>query len=236
LVSEDSQFPESFLLIVRTERIVTTHAQTIKSACDMNEYRRILGVSSIWPTTRRIVADAEGSTHCTLWGFYLRHICYYPNRCRLFHRDRSERLGHFCLAPHVAMRVGLYLHPRPALASWGASRAVSEDPASTCSNVRARCLPLAFMPYAMRTRRSNPLGDRCSFFRIERTMTAKDSKSLFLTTKECSSKNGRTDASRFRSPSTANVHTSLFGPFGRTRPQPKTGIIASSTSRWSRCW
>jgi hypothetical protein len=92
-----------FLLIVRTERIVTTHVPTLEDGCHLDEYRRILGVSSIWPTTLRIVADAGGSTHCTLWEFYLRHICYYL--------QIRKRLGHFCLAPHVAMRVGLYLHP-----------------------------------------------------------------------------------------------------------------------------
>jgi hypothetical protein len=96
--------PEPFLLIVRTERIFTTHAETLKDGCDMDEYRRILGVSSIWPTTHRIVTDTGGSTHCTLWEFYLRHICYYL--------QIRKRLGHFCLAPHVAMGVGLYLHPR----------------------------------------------------------------------------------------------------------------------------
>jgi hypothetical protein len=57
-----------------------------------------------------------------------------------------ERPGHFCLAPHVAMRVGLYLHPQSALAGEGALRAVSEDPARTCSSVRARCFPWAFIP------------------------------------------------------------------------------------------
>jgi hypothetical protein len=75
LVSEDSldfgwnpsAAPEPFLLIVRTARIVTTHIPTPESQ-DVNEYRRILGVSSIWPTAHRIVADTEGSTHCTLWG------------------------------------------------------------------------------------------------------------------------------------------------------------------------
>jgi hypothetical protein len=37
-----------FLLIVRTGRIFTTHAHTIRSRCNnMNEYRRIHGVSSI---------------------------------------------------------------------------------------------------------------------------------------------------------------------------------------------
>ena len=101
--SNPSAVPESFLLIVRTERIVTTHVPTLEDGCHLDEYRRILGVSSIWPTTLRIVADAGGSTHCTLWEFYLRHICYYL--------QIRKRLGHFCLAPHVAMRVGLYLHP-----------------------------------------------------------------------------------------------------------------------------
>jgi hypothetical protein len=28
-----------------------------------------------------------------------------------FRFEALERLGHFCLAPHVAMRVGLYLRP-----------------------------------------------------------------------------------------------------------------------------
>jgi hypothetical protein len=37
---------EPFLLIVRTGRIVTAHVGTLSRATDMNEYRRILGVSS----------------------------------------------------------------------------------------------------------------------------------------------------------------------------------------------
>jgi hypothetical protein len=37
----------SFLLIVRTGRIFTFHATTESNGCDMDEYRRILGVSSI---------------------------------------------------------------------------------------------------------------------------------------------------------------------------------------------
>jgi hypothetical protein len=60
---------EPFLLIVRTERIVTAHITNLNNACHVDEYRRILGVSSIWPTTHRAVAGAEGSTHCTLWEF-----------------------------------------------------------------------------------------------------------------------------------------------------------------------
>jgi hypothetical protein len=37
----------SFLLIVRTGRIVTSHTDTQTNGCDMDEYRRMLGVSSI---------------------------------------------------------------------------------------------------------------------------------------------------------------------------------------------
>ncbi len=36
-----------FLLIVRTGRIFTAHETTKSNGCDMNEYRRMLGVSSI---------------------------------------------------------------------------------------------------------------------------------------------------------------------------------------------
>ena len=37
----------SFLLIVRTGRIITVHITTQSKSCDTNEYRRILGCSSI---------------------------------------------------------------------------------------------------------------------------------------------------------------------------------------------
>ena len=37
---------ESFLLIVRTGRIFTAHVVNLMMVCDMNEYRRIHGVSS----------------------------------------------------------------------------------------------------------------------------------------------------------------------------------------------
>ena len=40
-------YPWSFLLIVRTDRILTDHVITLEMGCDMNEYRRILGVPSI---------------------------------------------------------------------------------------------------------------------------------------------------------------------------------------------
>ena len=54
MASEDSRVAssqccttQSFLLIVRTGRIVTAHGCTLKRGVTMNEYRRILGVSSI---------------------------------------------------------------------------------------------------------------------------------------------------------------------------------------------
>ncbi len=37
----------SFLLIVRTGWIFTAHADTLREGCDMDEYHRILGCSSI---------------------------------------------------------------------------------------------------------------------------------------------------------------------------------------------
>ena len=39
--------PWPFLLIARTGRIFTAHAGTLRRRCDTDEYRRILGVSSI---------------------------------------------------------------------------------------------------------------------------------------------------------------------------------------------
>jgi hypothetical protein len=211
--------PESFLLIVRTERILTSHAETSETGCDTSEYRRILGVSSIWPTTHRIVSDAGGSTHCTLWEFYLRHFCYYL----LMQAARSFLSSSSCR--HEGRTVS------SSLINQRAPRTVSEDPSSICSILLDRCLPLAFMPYASRTRRSNPMSVRCSFCRIDRTMTANDRKSHPLTTSGNRSKNGSTAASRFDNPPTAKVKTLLFGPFGRTCPQPKTRTIASRISR-----
>ena len=60
---------EPFLLIVRTERIFTAYATPKKQMNGTDEYRRILGVSSILTTTHHVGADVEGSTHCTLWEF-----------------------------------------------------------------------------------------------------------------------------------------------------------------------
>jgi hypothetical protein len=177
LVSEDSQLPESFLLIVRTGRIVTTHHTNQKvlvtwmSTVGYSEfpaYGRLLAASS--PIRRAAPIALYGNS--TLGTFVTTQRLAVTSSPFI-----SERPGHFCLAPHVAMRVGLYLHPCRLSPVRGALRAVSEDPARTCSSVRARCLPLAFMPYAMRTRRSNPIGVRCCFRRIDRTMSEKATKS-----------------------------------------------------------
>ena len=50
-----------FLLIVRTERIITLHAPTETDGCDASEYRRILGVSSIWPASLCKITLARGN-------------------------------------------------------------------------------------------------------------------------------------------------------------------------------
>jgi len=46
-IEHDIAKTRSFLLIVRTGRIITFHIGTLNKGCDMNEYRRILGCSSI---------------------------------------------------------------------------------------------------------------------------------------------------------------------------------------------
>ena len=114
--------------------------------------------------------------------------------------DPNERLDHFCLAPHVAMRVGLYLLLVPELNPTRAPRTVSEDPASTCSIFLDRCLPLAFMPYASRTRRSNPTSsDAPSSASTARSRQMPGSRSAF-TTSGNRSKNGSTAALQVRQP------------------------------------
>src|ERR1700722_781261 len=44
---EHSAWNGSFLLIVRTGRIFTIHADTLNNGCDKDEYRQILGCPSI---------------------------------------------------------------------------------------------------------------------------------------------------------------------------------------------
>ena len=64
---------------------------------------------------------------------YLRHCCYSLVDTSITSTNLDEGgPDHFCLVPHVAMRVGLYLHRRNGRKSLvdyrRASRAVSEDP------------------------------------------------------------------------------------------------------------
>ena len=66
-----------FLLIVRTGRIFTFHVSTQSSGCDMNEYRRILGVSSIWPASHARSLKHGAIPGHVFRGVYLRHFCYY---------------------------------------------------------------------------------------------------------------------------------------------------------------
>jgi hypothetical protein len=50
-----------FLLIDRTGRIVTAHGNILRRGCDMNEYRRMHGVSSIWPAALFGITSDRGN-------------------------------------------------------------------------------------------------------------------------------------------------------------------------------
>jgi hypothetical protein len=63
-----------FLLIVRTGRVFTSHAVTLRTGCDMSEYRRILGVSSIWPASLCKITLARGNPRARFRGVYLRTV------------------------------------------------------------------------------------------------------------------------------------------------------------------
>ena len=63
-----------FLLIVRTERIFTTHALTAGNGSDTDEYRRILGVSSIWPAALYEITLARGRSRARFRDVYLRTV------------------------------------------------------------------------------------------------------------------------------------------------------------------
>jgi hypothetical protein len=71
MVSEDSQLPESFLLIVRTSRIVTDLNSKSSSGgfTDFPAYSRLRSVSSP-------IRGAANPSNCKGHS-YLRHICYY---------------------------------------------------------------------------------------------------------------------------------------------------------------
>lgn len=55
--------PYGFLLIVRTGRIFTAHVTTLLMGCDINEYRRILGCSSIQLGLKRPVGKLTVIVH-----------------------------------------------------------------------------------------------------------------------------------------------------------------------------
>ena len=63
-----------FLLIVRTERIFTFHDTTLGTGCHMDEYRRILGVSSIWPAALCEITLARGRPRARFRDVYLRTV------------------------------------------------------------------------------------------------------------------------------------------------------------------
>ena len=70
MASEDSRIGAGctiwpFLLIVRTERIVTDHAMTLGKGSHMDRYRRMHGVSSIWPAALFQIALERGRPCCT---------------------------------------------------------------------------------------------------------------------------------------------------------------------------
>ncbi len=49
------------------------------------------------------IAPVQGNNSPDKEFRYLRHSCYSPHHC--------DGPGHFCLTPHVAMRIGLSHHP-----------------------------------------------------------------------------------------------------------------------------
>jgi hypothetical protein len=82
--------PCGFLLIVRTGRIVTVHVDTLKKVYDMNEYRRILGVSSIQLGFRTALKVDRYSSRCSPYRYgawtisssrrFKRELCVWPLR------------------------------------------------------------------------------------------------------------------------------------------------------------
>ena len=63
-----------FLLIVRTGRIFTVHHHNQRTVVVLNEYRRILGVSSIWPASHCKITLARGNPRARFRGVYLRTV------------------------------------------------------------------------------------------------------------------------------------------------------------------
>jgi len=107
---EHSAWNGSFLLIFRTGRIFTIHADTLNNRCNKDEYRQILGCPSIqWGFSTAKIAPTLRSGIPSGALALLLLTSDKPNSSACI---RSGP-GHFCPAPHVAMGVGLYLHPSP---------------------------------------------------------------------------------------------------------------------------
>jgi len=90
---------QPFLLIVRTGQIVTAHVATVRSRCDMNEYCRM---QRSFQQIARFIDSAS--------------LLLPPEHAR------GARSFLFCLALHVAMQIGPYLHRFP-----GVRHMASED-------------------------------------------------------------------------------------------------------------
>ena len=103
-----NQWP--FLLIVRTVRIFTAGRSFHQERCDRRVPTDTRSFQHLASSTTEI-ALVRGSTRTRRRVIYLRHFCYYSVDAGNFTISSLERPGHFCLAPHVAMRVGLYLRP-----------------------------------------------------------------------------------------------------------------------------
>ena len=107
--------PESFLLIFRTSHIVTaipraavtppSESRVVEDSPGFPAYGRLRTASS--PTRGAAASSTYGGVP-TLGTCVTRHSITSISSTN----TRDCGLGHFCLAPHVAMGVGLYLHLR----------------------------------------------------------------------------------------------------------------------------
>ncbi len=172
----------------------------------------VLGTAPLKPPTPAVDRD--------------RHFCYSrPNQL-----DRGP--GHFCLALHVAMQVGPYLHPI-CRDVW---HMVSEDSDRHIAPCTRRYRPPPFIERASSTSFRNPSSLRCSFNSIARTTRAKVRNSCcFELRRGCVWKNGITFVRRSRRSRTTNTSVVSFDPrwFGWILPQSRRCFMRSRTSRRS---
>jgi hypothetical protein len=121
--SYPSADPESFLLIVRTSHVVTAvHTATIQRGCISLE-RRVAEDTTEFPAYSRLLialSPTRGAAPLCLQRGIPTLGTFVTTRF-LSHRSSDEgvveRPDHFCLAPHVAMGVGLYLQLRSPYSS-----------------------------------------------------------------------------------------------------------------------